>query len=57
VTGLVELLCVEGAADAEGEALVDLDVIGEGEDATVVDLGLLRMSVYNLIFTTSEKYD
>jgi hypothetical protein len=41
VAGLVELLGVEGDADAEGEALVDLGVVGEREEATVVDLGLL----------------
>lgn len=40
VAGLVELLGVEGDADAEGEALIDLGVVREGEEAAVVDLGL-----------------
>jgi len=41
VAGLVELLCIEGGADAEGEASVDLGVVGEGGDAAIVDLGLI----------------
>lgn len=40
VGGLVQLLGVEGGADAEGDALVDLGVVGDGGDTAVVDLGL-----------------
>ena len=43
VAGLVELLGVEGDTDADGEALVDLGVVGEREETAVVDLGLWRM--------------
>lgn len=42
MAGLVELLGVEGSADTEGEALVDLRVVGEGRNTAVVDLGLFR---------------
>ena len=40
VASLVELLGIEGPTNAKGKALVDLYVVGEGEDAAVVDLGL-----------------
>ena len=40
MAGLVELLGVEGDANAEGEALVDLGVVGQGEETAVIDLGL-----------------
>lgn len=40
VAGLVELLGVEGGTNTEGEALVDLGVVGKSSDTTVVDLGL-----------------
>jgi hypothetical protein len=40
VGGLVELLGVEGAADAEGDTLTEEDVVGEGSNAAVVDLEL-----------------
>lgn len=43
MASLIELLCIEGAANAEGEALVYLDVVGELEDAAVVDLGLVGL--------------
>jgi hypothetical protein len=56
VAGLVELLCVERAADAKGESLVDLDVVGEGEDAAVVNLGLFCTLVCNSISIISEEY-
>lgn len=41
VAGLVKLLGVEGGTDTEGEALVDLGVVGERSNAAVVDLGLI----------------
>lgn len=41
VAGLVELLGIEGTANAEGETAVDLGVVGEGCDAEVVNLSLL----------------
>jgi len=40
VAGLVQLLGVEGAADAEGKTGVDLGVVGQRGDTTVVDLSL-----------------
>ena len=40
VSGLVQLLGIKGAANAEGQAAVDLGVVGEGCNAEVVDLGL-----------------
>jgi hypothetical protein len=42
VASLVELLGIEGSANAEGETLVDLGVVCEGEDTAVVDLGLFN---------------
>ena len=48
MASLVELLCVKGSTNAEGEALVDLGVVGEGEDATVVDLGLIIRIISDL---------
>ena len=38
--GLVELLGVEGSANAEGDTLTEEDVVGNGGDTTVVDLAL-----------------
>lgn len=40
VTSLVQLLGVEGSSDTEGEAGVDLGVVGDGSNTGVVDLGL-----------------
>lgn len=40
VGGLVEVLGVEGSAEAKGDASAELDVVGQGGDAAVVDLGL-----------------
>lgn len=40
VGGLVELLGVEGSANAEGDTLTEEDVVGNGGDTTVVDLAL-----------------
>ena len=40
VAGLVQLLGIKGAANAEGQTAVDLGVVGEGCNAKVVDLGL-----------------
>lgn len=40
VAGLVQLLGIERAANAEGQTAVDLGVVGEGSNAEVVDLGL-----------------
>lgn len=40
--GLVELLGVEGSTDTEGHTLAKEDVVGNGGDTAVVDLGLLR---------------
>lgn len=45
MAGFAEFLGVEGAADAEGEAAVDLGVIGKAGNAAVVDLGLSILSV------------
>jgi hypothetical protein len=42
VAGLVELVGVEGQAEADGGAGVELGGVGEGRDAAVVDLGLDR---------------
>lgn len=44
VAGLVELLGIERAANAEGQTAVDLGVVGKGRDAEVVDLGLHMVS-------------
>jgi len=40
VATLVDLLTVEGEANTEGEAWVDLCVVGEGDHTAVVNLGL-----------------
>ena len=40
VCGLVEILGVERGAETEGHAGAELDVVCEGGDAAVVDLGL-----------------
>lgn len=44
VARLVQLLGIERAANAEGQAAVDLGVVGEGCNAEVVDLGLPKLS-------------
>jgi hypothetical protein len=54
VASLVELLGIEGSTNAEGEALVDLGVVCEGEDATVVYLGLVSSYQYNSQHTREE---
>ena len=38
--GLVELLGIKGAADAKGDTRAKEDVVGDGRNTTVVDLGL-----------------
>ena len=45
MAGLVELLGIEGATNAKGQAAVDLGVVGEGSNAEVVDLGLEGFSI------------
>lgn len=40
MAGLVELLGVEGQAETEGGAGVELGAVGESGDTAVVDLGL-----------------
>lgn len=44
VAGLVQLLGIERATNAEGQTAVDLGVVGEGSNAEVVDLGLETVS-------------
>lgn len=38
--GLVELLGVERSTNAKGDALAEEDIVGDGGNATVVDLAL-----------------
>ena len=38
--GLIELLGIKRGTDAEGDALAEEHVVGDGGDAAVVDLGL-----------------
>ena len=40
VGSLVELLGVERTTEAEGDTLTEEDVVGEGSNTAVVDLGL-----------------
>jgi hypothetical protein len=40
VAGFVQLLRIKRGTDAEGEAGVDLGVVGQGQDATVVQFEL-----------------
>jgi hypothetical protein len=40
VATLIELLGIEGAANAKGEASIDLGVVGQGDETTVIDLEL-----------------
>jgi hypothetical protein len=40
VASLVQLLGIKGAANAKGQAAVDLGVVGEGRNTGVVELGL-----------------
>ena len=40
VAGLVQLLGVEGEAETDGGASVELGAVGESGDTAVVDLGL-----------------
>ena len=40
MSALVEFLRVERKAQTQSEAWVDLGIVGEGEDAAVVDLTL-----------------
>lgn len=46
MAGLVELLGIERATDAKGQAAVDLGVVGEGSNTEVVDLGLEGFSIH-----------
>ena len=38
--GLIELLGIKGATDAESDTGAEENIVGDGCDATVVDLGL-----------------
>lgn len=40
MAGLVELLGIEGSTDAEEDTGAEADVVGNGGDTAVVDLGL-----------------
>jgi hypothetical protein len=40
VSGLVQLLGVDRSAETESNAIAEEDVVREGNDTTVVDLGL-----------------
>jgi hypothetical protein len=40
VAGFVQLLRIKRGTNAEGEARVDLGVVGKGQDATVVQFEL-----------------
>jgi hypothetical protein len=40
VGGLVELLGIKRSTNAEGDALAEEDVVADGGDTAVVDLGL-----------------
>jgi len=42
VGGLVKLLGIERGTNTEGDTLTEEDVVGNGSDTTVVDLGLLQ---------------
>jgi len=42
VGGLVQLLGIKRRADAKGDAGAEENVVADGGDAAVVDLGLLR---------------
>ena len=54
MAGLVELLGIERAANAESQTGVDLGVVGEGRNAEVVDLGLKNLLVA-IMFEVSSK--
>ena len=41
--GLVELLGIERSTDTEGNALTEENVVGNGSDTAVVDLGLFLL--------------
>ena len=49
MAGFAKFLGVEGAADAEGEAAVDLGVVGKAGNAAVVDLGLIDIVSHSSI--------
>jgi len=57
VAGLVELLGIERAANAEGQTAVDLGVVGEGGNAEVVDLGLGEGSRVKLVLGSELETD
>ena len=42
--GLVELLCVERGTEAESDTRAEEDIVGDGSNTTVVDLGLFWVS-------------
>ncbi len=47
--GLVELLGIKGGTDAEGDALAEENVVGDGGDTAVVDLGLCFLVVVSAV--------
>jgi hypothetical protein len=51
VGGLVELLGIERSTNAEGNPLTEEDVVGNGSDTAVVDLGLFFVSEHYPIKT------
>lgn len=42
---LAQVLCIEGCAQAQNDALAEFDVVGEAGDAAVVDFGLNKTYV------------
>jgi len=42
VGSLVKLLGIEGSANTEGDTWAEEDVVGDGSNTTIVDLGLLK---------------
>ena len=54
VGGLVELLGVEGGAQAQGDAGAEEDVVGNGGDTAVVDLALLFLT--SIISARAQSY-
>jgi hypothetical protein len=40
VASLVDLLSIKGSTNTKSEALIDLGIVGDGDDTTIIDLEL-----------------
>ena len=43
VSGLIQILCVQGESESEGDAGTHLDIVGQGSNTAIVDFSLKQI--------------